>query len=481
MVDPRATNEESFGWMVGEARVLTNRHTFSHHGRDEPSKLTKKLEWLEKKREEMGQAFEHMLRNDTRENKGLHDYKTLESREAVLEHKLKEHESGKTSCARIQSAVGHLKDTVSMLHGALHQSLRFFENEISWLSPRIAEADKIAVTLRETVACVQSSTASLTRLFKKKGKELEELEKQSTNEDADRELLTLEKAMWSRKMRDLEKKMARNTRMSKVAASACAMTREESVEVEEKIAASSSEIRGLSSKLDEEQRNVEAMYDELQKLVKVLDEETNECHEKERDTSSMRSQVSIKKVELENLTAKLLKKGGGMGMRQDIEVDLKRMNRRLGEKERDAKTMEAELQHMEQKVFELELVKMEERLERMANGEDDEDGSDDDDDGESSESSDGGDGGDGGGWDSDVSDAQQDAAEKGAKQLEGVEEKDREEEERREAVRMDITRDIERPWAKSESESESESEEHHTTTRFTHGKSFHEAILGGMF
>ena len=466
MYHTRATNEGF--WTEAMSRML----------RDEPAKLTAKLQWYDKRKEDMKQGFEQILKNDTRENKGLLDYKTLESREAILEHKMKEYESGKNSCARIQSSVGHLKDTVSMLSGAFHQSLKFFDNEISWLSPRIAEADKIAATLRETVACVQSSTASLTQLFKKKGKELVELEKQSTNEDADRELLALEKSMWARKMRELEKRMERNTRMAKVAASAYAITKEETLEVAKKADASSMEIRGLSEKLDNEQRIVEAMYDEFQELIKVHDEETNECHERERDVSSMKSQVNIKKVELEELTAKLMKKGGGMGMRQDIEVDLKRTNRRLGEKERDQKNMEAELSHLQQRLFELELVKMEARLERMANGEDEDSGDDDDDDDndddddDSSENSDGSADVAGGGYGSDVSDAQQDAEEKGVKHMEGVKEKEKMEEERREAVRMDIAKDIERPWAESESEKEKEEKEE---PKLQPQKSFHEA------
>jgi len=259
-----------------------------------------------------------------------------------------------------------------MLSGALHQSFMFFDNEISWLSPRISEADKIATTLRETVDCVQSSTESLTKLFQLKGKELLELQKQSTNEDADREILALEKAMWARKMRDLEKVMEKNTRMAKVAgkgaskanaessldkvlcvvstltnhpiaASACAMTKEETKAIVAELESSSSKIRLLNVSLDEEQRNVERLYGEFQDLLKELDAESNDCHERERDISSMKSQISIKKVELEGLKAKLLEKGGGMGMKQDIERDLRRMNRKLGEKERDAKSMEAEV------------------------------------------------------------------------------------------------------------------------------------------
>lgn len=81
--------------------------------------------------------------------------------------------------------------------------------------------------INEACSCVKSSTTALTKLFQKKGDDLEKLHHQNYNDEADRKILLIEKQMWKRKMNELEKTMAKRTRLAKVAAAACAATKQE--------------------------------------------------------------------------------------------------------------------------------------------------------------------------------------------------------------------------------------------------------------
>ena len=103
------------------------------------------------------------------------------------------------TAAHLSREVGHLRDTVSMLQGALTSSLGFFQTELQYLSPLINESAAISHTLRETVETVTQSSIKLKNLFSEKGKELKKLEKRDRSEEADREQLQVERNMWARR------------------------------------------------------------------------------------------------------------------------------------------------------------------------------------------------------------------------------------------------------------------------------------------
>jgi hypothetical protein len=115
-----------------------------------------------------------------------------------------------------------------------------------------------------------------------------------------------------------------------------------------------------------------------------------------------KAQISIKKNELEKLQARLTGNGKyGDANTIDVEKDIKRMELKLFREREQHELLEGELQSVEQKIFELELHKMEAKFQAGGGGSD-------------SDASDGSSGGGGGaGSDVSVSSASEDGGEVG--------------------------------------------------------------------
>jgi hypothetical protein len=327
---------------------------------EEPSKETKKMEWLEKKCGEFQESFENMLKEDSRENAAFIDCKTLSTREMMLLQRAADNEQTKLANVKMSSRNGHLKDAVAMMSGALSKSMAFYKHELAWLEPRIHEAESVSKIFNETIHTVNESTKSLVTLFKQKGEELQELQRLSTDDEADRKILQVEKEVWARKRKDLEKVMLKRTRMAKVASSSFYLTREENAAFEKSVVESECQLKEVRSEYDAEQQRVDKIYEELQDVVQSVQVEAHEVEEKEKLVMRQKAQVSIKKNELEKLQNRLNENGKyGNLSGIDVEKDIKRMSGQLAAARQFHREMESELQGVEQKLFELELHKME--------------------------------------------------------------------------------------------------------------------------
>jgi len=371
-----------------------------------PNKDKTKMEWFASRHVQMRAAFEKTLKADSRENSAYIDTKTLVNREVMALQRAIDNEQTKLVNVKMTSKNGHLKDAVAMMSGALAKSMGFYGHELSWLSPRLSSAARVSQVFNETVAIVKESTKSLVLLFQQKGKELQELQRLSTDDEADRKLLQIEKEVWARKKRELEKSMQvrrrgrrergasggsttsearaphraqvpqagmspltlaslalqKKTRMAKVASSACLLTRQENAELLTALEVGELTLLEEGRVFNEEQGRVDEIYSKLQECMEGLQHETHECNEKERYILRQKAAITIKKNELEKLQNRLTANGKyGDANTIDVEKDIKRMEGKLVAEKRAHSALEHELQTVEQKLFELELNKMEAR------------------------------------------------------------------------------------------------------------------------
>jgi hypothetical protein len=151
--------------------------------------LTLPLQFYEKRYQDAYETFEKVMREDARENSAFVDTRALLNREATLLAKTQQIEQMKMTNVKLRSRNGHLKDGLAMMSGALSKSIAFYDQELKWLQPRLAEAESISKIFNETVRTVEESTGSLVQLFQMKGKELQELQKLNTDDEADRKIL----------------------------------------------------------------------------------------------------------------------------------------------------------------------------------------------------------------------------------------------------------------------------------------------------
>ncbi|GMH98488.1 hypothetical protein TrVE_jg9991 [Triparma verrucosa] len=321
------------------------------------AKAKQRKEWIEKREAEMLDGFYQLLSKEE-QNKGLQSLKTLKSRESVLLARLRSSEHNKTTAAHLSREVGHLRDTVSMLQGALTSSLGFFQTELQYLTPLINESAAISHTLRETVETVTQSSIKLRNLFSEKGKDLKKLEKKDRSEEKDRELLQVERNMWAKRMHKLETQMAARTKMARCAAASVKSCKAANEELLGKVSESTEMISSLKADLENSEARVETIYDMLQSLTSELNDETNTVKGKTRDLDRLRYLLGEKKKTLYALQEKAKEKRGNR-VRVDIEKDYERMQNRMKHLKMKEDGYRAELQGLDQRLFELELNAME--------------------------------------------------------------------------------------------------------------------------
>ena len=108
-----------------------------------PKKLQERVKRVGKWLADSNASFEEILQQDSLDNRGLEDLKVLQSREICIAKKLNYTEALKNANAEVLAQKSHLKDTVSILSGALTESQILYQQEIAWLTPRITEASKV--------------------------------------------------------------------------------------------------------------------------------------------------------------------------------------------------------------------------------------------------------------------------------------------------------------------------------------------------
>ncbi|GMH68118.1 hypothetical protein TrLO_g13710 [Triparma laevis f. longispina] len=321
------------------------------------AKTRQRKEWIEKREAEMLDGFYQILGKEE-QNKGLQSLKTLKSRETVTKTRLQSSEHSKMTATYLSREVGHLRDTVSMLQGALTSSLGFFQTELQYLSPLINESAAISHTLRETVETVTQSSIKLKNLFSEKGKELKKLEKKDRSEEADREQLQVERNMWARRMHKLETQMAARTKMARCAAASVKSCKAGNEELLMKVSESTKKIGSLKADLESSESRVEMIYDTLQSLTSELNDETNTVKGKTRELDKLRYLLGEKKKTLHALQEKAKEKRGSR-VRVDIEKDFERMQLRMKHLKKKEEGFKEELGSLDQRLFELELNAME--------------------------------------------------------------------------------------------------------------------------
>ncbi|GMH83567.1 hypothetical protein TL16_g09640 [Triparma laevis f. inornata] len=302
------------------------------------AKTRQRKEWIEKREAEMLDGFYQILGKEE-QNKGLQSLKTLKSRETVTKTRLQSSEHSKMTATYLSREVGHLRDTVSMLQGALTSSLGFFQTELQYLSPLINESAAISHTLRETVETVTQSSIKLKNLFSEKGKELKKLEKKD-------------------RMHKLETQMAARTKMARCAAASVKSCKAGNEELLMKVSESTKKIGSLKADLESSESRVEMIYDTLQSLTSELNDETNTVKGKTRELDKLRYLLGEKKKTLHALQEKAKEKRGSR-VRVDIEKDFERMQLRMKHLKKKEEGFKEELGSLDQRLFELELNAME--------------------------------------------------------------------------------------------------------------------------
>ena len=224
---------------------------------------------------------------------------------------------------------GLLVDTVAMLNSAVQEMHSFFDTEMGWLNPKIKEATAISNIVASTVLTVKESTVQLTRLFKQKGAELESLQKKKSSAEHSRMQMQKEKKQWESKMRKLEARMQRGTRMAKIAASACVNTREENEKIEKDTEKITREIKEQETEIEKEQISVEALYDKLEEITSLLHTANSVGSESENINMRLNQQIMMKKKEQEELMTRLENNGYNTLNLQAVSRDVKRMQKKL--------------------------------------------------------------------------------------------------------------------------------------------------------
>ena len=282
---------------------------------------------------------------------------------------------------------GLLVDTVAMLNSAVQEMHSFFDTEMGWLNPKIKEATAISNIVASTVLTVKESTVQLTRLFKQKGAELESLQKKKSSDEHSRMQMQKEKKQWESKMRKLEARMQRGTRMAKIAASACVNTREENEKIEKDTEKITREIKEQETEIEKEQISVEALYDKLEEITSLLHTANSVGSESENINMRLNQQIMMKKKEQEELMTRLENNGYNTLNLQAVSRDVKRMQKKLKDETLRQQELEEDYQATEQRLFELELQETERNIllgidPNKEDGENDgegvEDGNDDD-------------------------------------------------------------------------------------------------------
>ena len=316
----------------------------------EPDRYAQRRDWVVKRHNELYSSFLRTLQNDVSTNNGLSSLKTLNSRESVLASRMKASEGELSVIANNYSKVGHLKDTVSMLEGALTGSINFYKSELGYLQPKVNEAAAVSDTIEKTVETVEKSSASLLELFNRKGAQLERLQRLAQDDEADRRILQVEKDMWRRRMSQLETEMSRRERLARVAAASVKSTREINDELLEKVEGTSEEVKKLKQELEGIEDRVEQIYNQLHEYSTRLDAETTEAKGKGRELERVRYLLGEKKTQLKDLKIRRDKRGAMVKL--DVEKDTKRMQLKMKHLKRKEEEMKLEMSDMDQKVRE---------------------------------------------------------------------------------------------------------------------------------